>query len=697
MSRRRLRTDQLWHFFCPALNLNPSNHSISTLSRTRRPRNPSTVPPDTIPKCLRKPNSSLTQRRDDHSQRIERTTSGKIKTSHYSGNSLDQPSHDLRGASSRARQAQTTPDRRTAEALENRLIPIANTSRDPENVMRILRALIQGQKIKPEARHYLALIQCNTSPQHGSPVTMRDLLSEMNEHGIPLNSDILHAALEVLAVHPDYTLRQDVLRILRDQWLPVSPDGWHYVVAGLIREHQFELAFDHLENMERKGIVMKDWLHSLLIYYLCEFQEFDHVSQLIETRLNQGHRITRKLWEHVLEVAADARHDKLMSIIWKRIVRLEVNLPHYQVCIRVLWAAERTQDTELATSITHMLEQDQDKNKGKGLIPYFTTLSKGYLVLGNLYAALEALCHLGVAGYNVREITLQPVHKYCLDKNIHARDVWNTLKELRAAGYAIPHGCIKLVIRLYGDAAREGDPAALDEAISFYKGLHTIFDAKPTVYIVNNLLSICRVRQDIETSDFLVKDMKNLGVEPNWQTLEILIHISLMAKNLEACYRYIEDFHQQGIQVNVDAHYHLRTTLQNDGSFKHDEVAAKILNHPMIEHTTPELAAHYEYVKSQKEGLLERWRDLQEKKRENKIKKEEQKEQEWAHLAEEEKAQRIEQEKQRQAELLEQRKIRNGDKMRARRQKKREMKAKEGAERRQAEEMESNGPNGGLA
>ena len=48
-------------------------------------------------------------------------------------------------------------------------------------------------------------------------------------------------------MHPDYLLRHQILQTLRDRWLSLSPAGWHYVVAGLLREHQFELALDHID------------------------------------------------------------------------------------------------------------------------------------------------------------------------------------------------------------------------------------------------------------------------------------------------------------------------------------------------------------------------------------------------------------------------------------------------------------------
>lgn len=61
----------------------------------------------------------------------------------------------------------------------------------------ILRCLIRDRHVRPEVRHYRALILANTDAERGSPKVVRKLLSEMEENRIPTDSGTLHAALQV--------------------------------------------------------------------------------------------------------------------------------------------------------------------------------------------------------------------------------------------------------------------------------------------------------------------------------------------------------------------------------------------------------------------------------------------------------------------------------------------------------------------
>lgn len=63
--------------------------------------------------------------------------------------------------------------------------------------MTILHVLIGQRHIRPEVRHYRALILANCDPKFGSADQVRALLAEMEPNGIPLDSATLHAALQV--------------------------------------------------------------------------------------------------------------------------------------------------------------------------------------------------------------------------------------------------------------------------------------------------------------------------------------------------------------------------------------------------------------------------------------------------------------------------------------------------------------------
>lgn len=90
--------------------------------------------------------------------------------------------------------------------LEGKLERIAGKTHDLKNTMYILHVLVRYRHIRPDVRHYRALILANCDPIHGSADQVRALLGEMEPNGIPLDSATLHAALQVRIVSPASSL-----------------------------------------------------------------------------------------------------------------------------------------------------------------------------------------------------------------------------------------------------------------------------------------------------------------------------------------------------------------------------------------------------------------------------------------------------------------------------------------------------------
>lgn len=365
-------------------------------------------------------------------------------------------------------------------------------------------------------------------------------------------------------------LRADLLRTLRDRWFPLSPDGWHYVVAGLIREHQFELAMDHIAHMERKVIEVKPWLHSMLIYYLCDVKEFDQIIELMESRLSQGYQISKKLWNHVLEEAAFARHRDLTRFLWKRFVEVDRTLPRPYLTNLVLQMASHTQDKELLKSITNILGPSVD-DEAKD----YEMMSKASIKSGGLYAAFQTLSDMQDAGHEVVSRSTQAIRAHCVQNKIHPRNVWNVLKELKNDGENVPLACARVVVHLCTAAAVD-DPFAVDDGIAFYKELHTLCSRHPDTATFNSLISMCRVGKNAESAMFMVKEMATLGVIPDAQTFEHLMLMCVDTGNFESSYLYLKDLRARGFHLSDNA----RLDIQSLCAKSSDEFAAKLRADP---------------------------------------------------------------------------------------------------------------------
>ncbi|GAD94536.1 pentatricopeptide repeat protein [Paecilomyces variotii No. 5] len=436
-------------------------------------------------------------------------------------------------------------EKQSTADLENLLQELVTQSPNIRGATQILRILIRDRNVRPEVRHYRALILANTDARYGSPENVRNLLKEMETNGIPADSGTLHAALQAVAVHPDYLLRQEILHTLRDRWLSLSPSGWHHVVAGLVREHQFELALDHIAHMERKDIPVESWLHSLLVYNLCEMEEFDDVLTLMRNRVNQGHEMTLNLWLHVLDLASEALHHELTSYVWTRVVELGYLNPPKGVCSNVLTLASRTGDTEVAASVLRFLE--------KTGVPFsledYEKFVETHLMAGDLYTAFNILCGMHESGTELEQSSTRGILTYMIRTGTQPRDAWAMLKRIKSSGKSVPVGCANVVIELCEHVSAE-DVSAVDQAVGFYKELYALCPGGADVATYNSLIQICRNAKETQACMFAIKEMASLEVSPNATTFERLIQMSLDSGNFQSGLMYFRDMAERGFTLN---------------------------------------------------------------------------------------------------------------------------------------------------
>ncbi len=55
---------------------------------------------------------------------------------------------------------------------------------------------------------------------------------------------------------------------MKERWFGLSPEGWHNLVTGLLRDRQYEVAMDKLEQMRSDQIQIQPWLYDIFTYQL---------------------------------------------------------------------------------------------------------------------------------------------------------------------------------------------------------------------------------------------------------------------------------------------------------------------------------------------------------------------------------------------------------------------------------------------
>jgi pentatricopeptide repeat protein len=196
-------------------------------------------------------------------------------------------------------------------------------------VMNICRVLVKDRGDPPNKEMYNGILHSFVSANNGTAGKVRKVLNEMgfwtdgnrgsgDQFKIDLDARGCECVLEVLAVHPDYILRTEILDYMKSRWFTLSERGQNFVVAGMLRERNFEQALETMEEMQSKNTRIESWLLDKAMWMLLEFGEVEeafYVLSLKHAVQRQGNatgspRISHALWGALLDAAA---HRQLVS------------------------------------------------------------------------------------------------------------------------------------------------------------------------------------------------------------------------------------------------------------------------------------------------------------------------------------------------------------------------------------------------
>ena len=380
---------------------------------------------------------------------------------------------------------------------------------------------------------------------------------------------------------------------MRDRWLTLSPAGWHFVVAGFLREGQIELALEHLALMERKDIFIKNWLHSIIVYTLCDYGELDEVYKLMRARVDQGHDMTQQLWTHVLTTAGEYDHYAMAHYVWRRMVELGYMHPLVEVCDDVLRMAAKAGDTELANSVFRYLSESGIA-LGRG---QYERLVETHVAAGDLPAAFETLCTMHETQIPLANSSTESVLAYMIQSKVDRREVWQMLKRLKNEKRSIPIDSVRVIADLCEHDAHE-DPSVVDDGVGFYKELYTLCPEGADVRIYNALIRMCRTARNRESGMFLVKEMASLGVIPNGVTFESIILMCLDAGNFRSGFMYFQDLVKREAALSAETQSEIRAICA--GSV--DEFAMRLQYHPYVRDDVHKLDEELQQKQKEKEA-----------------------------------------------------------------------------------------------
>jgi hypothetical protein len=338
-------------------------------------------------------------------------------------------------------------------------------------------------------------------------------------------------------------MRKRILEEMHMRWFSISNEGWHDLIAGLLRDRQLELAMDAFDFAQKEGIRIQSWLQDMIVYILCDVEEFDEVLAIMRRRVSAGDlTISPTLWFYILDTASRALHHSATLYVWRKRVETSYLNPPSGMCTNILNTAARHGDFRLASDVCRVL----GNRHGTLQLYHYESLLESYTVASDLETALTILSVMASSGVPPSVASARPVYALLRRDPSLVPTAVPILHRLYDLKRPIPVTAVNVVIEAF---VTQRDLAS---AVETYKSLHLLCPTGPVRATFNELFRGCRqaVRKDLAM--FLASEMVALGIAPDTLTYDRLVLVCLTAARHGAedayddAWRYFEEMSSLG-------------------------------------------------------------------------------------------------------------------------------------------------------
>lgn len=328
MPPRPFVNDALWRCLCPGF---PPNATAAHLARAAAPATRATLAP----------------RRPSRPPRQTRTYSAAAaQPTFFAQPHAPPPTAPPRSSSRPRNPKEKTPLVHLPTHILYEDLRDAGAKGHFDEVMKISNVLIQDRGQRPDQAMYAAVLHSLASSENGTAGKVRKVLEEMGFWGdkamdgrekVDLDVRGCENVLQVLAVHPDYLLRAEVLEYMREKWFTLSDRAHCFVVAGLLRDRLFEQALEMLEDMCRRKVRVDEWVWSEAMWLLLEFGEVEEAFYVLGLKESvsdagapgaaYGVKLSNALWGAMLDAAAQQQLVRPSHVLLNRITNMPSTTP----------------------------------------------------------------------------------------------------------------------------------------------------------------------------------------------------------------------------------------------------------------------------------------------------------------------------------------------------------------------------------
>ncbi|KAK9776652.1 hypothetical protein SCAR479_06697 [Seiridium cardinale] len=403
---------------------------------------------------------------------------------------------------------------------------LTDLERQYHGICNAVRYLVTRRNRKPDVFLYECLIKANADPKHGSAKVVGNLLEEMESKGILPTRAIFHSILDVLAIHPDYVLRNKTLEKMKALWNSPSFDAQVSITVGLLRDGQYELALDKLEELHKTGVPVSTWLYDIFIFTLGEVGAHEETLMILQHRLKHPTAsIPHNVWHYLLDVFSRDAFYEGIKYIWNRVVMLGKLVPSDGVAINVLNTASRNDDASLAMQVIQKLS-----SRGVKLgMHHFEALLEMQARDDDVGKAFATICLMAKAGLKPDRSCTRAIFLLLQSSPERLEEAFVVLHDLKEK-HKVPVAAFNVILEatLLGRKFKSG--------LDLYRNIHQFCSSGPDLETFSLLLQHCTLHKSMS---FLLAEMEQLSIEPDEAIYDRIIFISTLNPKYEPAFRYL--------------------------------------------------------------------------------------------------------------------------------------------------------------
>ncbi|KAM3515228.1 hypothetical protein MY11210_001121 [Beauveria gryllotalpidicola] len=287
----------------------------------------------------------------------------------------------------------------TLRGREKPWISATSTVNRHNRIVHIIRHLIVRRQQRLTAFLYECIVDTLSDPEC-SGVALIALMRDMAQQDIEPTREFYSGALESLTVHPNYVAMLEILEQARArEW----PEDRQTVALALLRDEQYELAYDTLMELHAGNTRVAPWIYDIFVFVFGKMGFVDEMMEVLTARLSLAstHGLDA-LQLYALDICSAAFHYPGTLAGWNTLVRSgKVHLADGTV-ENVLNTAARQADTTLASEALDMLAQ-----RTRVQDYHYDSLIDAFILDNDLASATRLHCIMHTSSIPVTEAAVQ--------------------------------------------------------------------------------------------------------------------------------------------------------------------------------------------------------------------------------------------------------------------------------------------------